>query len=179
MIAEKGSFTGTLNDICDYLEINRTSKNRSKIKSILLQEEKDGLVETTNLTASTAPSSIFTLKVIPKEEAIIIDDKWLNITKLRSVEYSRSIDWTSLLKVLLWIYDYYKDSDTKGTEFKNEDIARDTNLSSSTVTDAKKVLENDLNAIAIKKNYVISNINNEATIRVTGQVATPNAWIEY
>lgn len=180
MIAEKDGFNGSLNDICDYLEINRTSRNRSKIKSILLQEAEDNLIKSTNLSSNISPSHQFTLEIIPKETEIILDEEWLKISKMREAQYSRSVDWTALLKVILWVLDYYKDSslvDMK--EFINKDISDDISLSSSTVTDAKKVLENDFGALEIKKNYIVGKNDNEIIIRVVGQQATTSAWVAY
>lgn len=177
MLMENGTFKGSLNDICDRLSLQKTSKNRAKIKTILLQEEQDGLIYNFGLSDSTTPSELFELSIVPKEETIEIDTNWLDLEKLKGISYSRSVSYEVLLKVLLWIIDNNRQNRLEGldTVFTGKDASKELNIDSSTFTDARKVLEQDFNIFDTTLIYEEKR-HGEDFKRCVGQRATEGAF---
>lgn len=181
MIAEFGTFKGSLNDICDYLLLNKTSKNRAKIKSQLLQEEKDDLIVNKGLSENTKPSEAFELSIVPKDQHIELDKDWIDLNKLRNVSYSRSVSYEVLVKVLLWIIINNQERRKQGLDitFVGNNASSELGIDNSTFTDARKVLEDDFNIFNSRTIYSDYKIDGEDFKRPIGQMAEVGAFVNY
>lgn len=133
MLADREMFKGTLNDICRYLNISTQSRNRNKIRESIEELKECRLIE------AKCEKRTWQIEVIPKDTEIHVD-RTLYETILHH-DYSKSISWEAILKVLIWL------TKRGGELHTDQDIADQINYSVDVVGDAKNVLEKELNAI--------------------------------
>ena len=161
MLTEKGEFKGTINDICDYLNRSVTSRKKKKIKRTI-----QSLFEQDLITYELI-DGVYSINIISKGEEILIRDNWINFERLRKGDFSVSVSWTKILKVLIWL------ENNGNVEMTNSQIVLDTRMSETSVTNAKKVLINDYKVLLI--DYTYYPVEN-GVIRRKGQIPQLNAW---
>lgn len=161
MLADKGTFTGNLSDMCRYFSLNPQDKTRKSLRASI-----DTLTEQ-NYIVSSLTNRTYTLTAVPKEQKIAVPRVWVQI--LRDHNYtSESVAWEQVLKVYLWVWDTDND-----TVVKNNMIADDLNISVSTIGSAKNVLEKEYKAIT--REYISEKLG-ENYYRRIGQKLTACAW---
>lgn len=161
MLADKGTFTGNLSDMCRYFSLNPQDKTRKALRASI-----DTLVEQ-NYIVSSLVKRTYTLSAVPKDKEIAVPREWVQI--LRDHNYtSESVAWEQVLKVYLWIWDNDKDA-----VVKNDMIADDLNISVSTIGSAKNVLEKEYKAIT--REYISQKLGENYYHRI-GQILTTCAW---
>ena len=131
LLAESGGFSGTLSKMCDYFGLSRQTRNINVLKdSIESLKSNDYIVY--NKTGRRYNISA----IVPKGSEIKVPRDRVNV--LRSRNYTAdSVSWEAVIKVYLCLYIL------NGQQFTIAYIATVTNLSVSTVTAAKNVLEDD------------------------------------
>ena len=163
MLADKGKFSGTLGDLCDYYLITRQQKNRDSLKDAIYTLEKQ------NFLTFQRQRNTWIIEAVPKAEEITIeiDREWYQRIRLRSPQ-GRSVSWEVVLKVLLWACDNdYDDIIT------NQDISNDLNTSPQSICSAKAVLDNEFGAIIKSR---VSEKTHKGEFRNLGQHLTANAF---
>ena len=125
MLTEKGEFKGTINDICDYLNRSVTSRKKKKIKRTI-----QSLFEQDLITYELI-DGVYSINIISKGEEILIRDNWINFERLRKGDFSVSVSWTKILKVLIWL------ENNGNVEMTNSQIVLDSRMSETSVTNAK------------------------------------------
>lgn len=139
MIADVGSNLGCASDICRYFRPqtkNPASATRNIVVNNLELLVQKGFI---TLTKSGRRYTATLIKPIAKE--IAIERQYL--TKIIHRQYSRSVAWENVLKVYIWLLD------NGNNEFTNRKIEEMINVSESTITEAKNVLQ-DFGAVIIK-----------------------------
>ncbi len=162
MIADVGSNLGCASDICRYFKPQTASpasatRNRV-INNLKLLVQKGFITLTKNGRRYTATL----IKPIIKE--IAIERQYL--TKILHHEYSRSVAWENVLKVYIWLLD------NGNAEFTNRQIEEKINVSESTITEAKNVLQ-DFGAVIINH---LTTKQDENVYRCYGQAAELSAF---
>lgn len=160
------AYRGTLTDVCEFLGIApRNSRNNRSIKETIQRLEADGFIK------SIQDGRTFTLTLTTKAEhrqrVISIRRDWVNLIKEYKSE-SNPVDWINILKVWLYLIDNQLEVITSSM------IAECLNVSVSTVSRAKRVLEKDLNAIQCRKRGTMRG----ELYRCLGQTITVSAWID-
>lgn len=138
MIADVGSNLGCASDICRYFKPqtpNPASATRNRVVTNLeLLAEKEFI----KLSQSGRRYTATLIKPIVKE--IAIERQY--ITKILHHQYIQSVAWENVLKVYIWLLD------NGNKEFTNSQIQAQLNVSESTITEAKNVLQ-DFGAVII------------------------------
>ena len=166
MLTDKGKFSGSLNDLCDYFSVTRQSKNRSALKAAIVECEAAGLITVNH------QGQRWDLEIVPQDEdkAIDIPSEWFR--KIRNRPKSeKSISWEALLKAFLWIFaNDYEEIVT------NNKIADELNISPTAICLAKNILDEEFGAIQRKR--VSEKIGEDAFMN-KGQHLGGNAfWLE-
>lgn len=139
MLADKGKFTGNLNDICRYFSESRQNSNRRKHQLAIEALCDNGFVSVQR------SGRTWTLEVIPKEDEIQIEQDWFQAIRLRPPA-SPAVSWIAVLKVLLWACGHAYDE-----IITNAQISEAVKFSPSTICDAKNVLEKEFGALIREK----------------------------
>lgn len=160
-LARFGSFNGNLTDLCRYFSLSPQTKNRNKLRESIETLAESEMIEYSKL------GNTWNLKLIPKEKEMILPSDWVDA--FTGKPYSYSVSAENLIKVLLWIADYGDGL------FTNRKIAKDLNISVSTIGLAKNVLKQDFDAI---HHEIISTKIAEGQFRRIGQVANLAAWLK-
>ena len=138
MVAEMGSFSGSLTDICRWLSISPDTRNRNQIKTSLTNLSENDYI------SYSRSGNTHAISIVPKEGQIDIPD--FTLEKLKTVKHPGiSIDWINLLKLYLFIQ-YHSTIVTTYTG-----ISEVLNISETTLGNAKAVLEKNFNEIAVDK----------------------------
>lgn len=134
MLADKGTFTGTLTDLCRYLSLSTQSKHTTQLRNSIEALTENGFI------SCQQNGRTYTLQAVPKGNEIILPRRWTE--SIIHHEYSsESVAWEQVLKVFLWIHQ------NRTPIIQDNMIAEDLNISTSTITCAKNVLERELHAI--------------------------------
>lgn len=162
MLAENGSFSGNLSDMCRYFQIDPQDKTRKKLRASIQELEDGGWIETEQ-TGRT-----FHLKAVPRGKEIHLPREWMG--KIVRHEYSAAdVAWEQVLKILLWLIDCGSE-----TLITDKMIAAEIGISDSTVSAAKKVLREDLGLLMVVPKT--TRLPNGEYYRV-GHWANVNAWL--
>lgn len=143
--ANGGSYTGTLSDMCKYLNLKPQSKNKAKLKTSITSLEQSSYIY------SSPNGNKFSLEVIPKE-TIVQAVPGLAASILRHEYASTEVSPTNLLRVYIWIVQNHE------ALAKNAQIFKELNISESTLCAAKNVLKNDYEVLFQKR--VSKKVNN-------------------
>lgn len=164
MIAESEHFVGNLSDMCRYFSITSQSKNRDKLKADI-----NSLIEKGIITAELCGRT-YTLRAIPKEEKNIIKlpREWIDLKRMRESKFSVSVSFEAVIKVLLFAIEF------QNQIVNNEMIEKYLNMSESVITNAKKVIREDFDALHI--DYLRTQ-DTQGVYRCEGQIFTLSAWI--
>lgn len=131
---EKLAFRGTLKDMCEFLGISNQVNNKSKIKAAIEKLKKQGDIKV--VKEGNTWTLTLSLDAEQKPKVIKIKNEYINaIKKYKAINPNESVGWENILKIMifLWTMD--------GTEIYTQDeIAKATNISSSTVGKAIKAL---------------------------------------
>lgn len=164
MIADVGSNLGCASDICRYFRPqtrNPASATRNRVINNLNLLVQKGFI---TLTQSGRSYNATLKKPIVKE--IEIERQYL--TKILHHQYIQSVAWENVLKVYIWLLN------NGNKEFTNSQIEAELNVSESTITEAKNVLQ-DFGAVIIKH---LTTRTAENVYRCYGQSAELSAfWI--
>lgn len=136
--ANGGSYTGTLSDMCKYLNLKPQSKNKAKLKASISSLEQNSYIH------SSQNDNKFSLEVIPKE-TIVKSISGLAASILWHEYASTKVSPANLLRVYIWIVQNYNDL------AKNAQICMELNISESTLCAAKNVLKNEYKVLFQKR----------------------------
>lgn len=162
MIADVGSNLGCASDICRYFRPqtkNPASATRNRVKDNLELLVQKGFI---TLTQSGRRYTATLIKPIGKE--IEIERQYL--TKILHQPHNHAVAWENVLKVYIWLLD------NGNNEFTNSQIQAQLNISQSTITEAKNVLQ-DFGAVII--NHLTTRVD-ENVYRCYGQSADISAF---
>lgn len=161
MLSDKGTFEGTLADICRYLGLSIQQRNRVKIT-----ESINKLADRRFIRSQTQGRQLH-LSVIPQITKIHVPRDAYE--RIQTHNYSsRSVSWEATLKVLLWL------TNRRGVLHTDRDIAEAINMSVDAVSDAKHVLEAEIKNIYRE----VSRANVDGIWYRIGQRIDVNAWCE-
>ena len=161
MIAEQGgSFSGNYTDICRYLGVTCQSRNRNALRAAI-----EELTQNQFITQKSRGRTL-TLTVIPKATEVRLPRLWVRLVIHRDYS-SEAVAFANVLKVFIWI----ADNDLRVVT--NRMIARELNVSVSTVVSAKNVLEHEYENITKRK---VSEKVGENFFRTLGQELAAGAW---
>lgn len=160
LLADVGLFCGNLSDICRYLLLDPQTSQRTQLRQSLQKLHKLGLIE------YQQSGQKHTASAIPGHGAIIIQRKWMLLIKNHKYS-SANVAWEQVLKVYLWI------AANDLPIVTNALIAKELNISITTITRAKRILDNEFEAIVRKK---ASEKIAENEFRTIGQRITATAW---
>ena len=161
MLADIGTFRGSLADMCRYFSVAPQTRNRNRVRLAL-----DELARQAYITA-TRTGRTYNLSIIPKEKEITISAEY--VARIRRHDYhTEAVAWEIVLKVLLWLSEY-----ANGTEFQNSELAEGVGSSVSQCCAAKNVLEREYEAFI--KEYIYHQAG-EGVILRKGQVVNMCAW---
>lgn len=128
-------YSGTLKDMCEFLGLGYSSRNKKNIKNAL-----DNLVANKILEYNT--QKIYIIKLILKyhnENIIQINQEWIETIKnYRAKTSNAAVDWGNLLKIFLYLII------NNNKKITTEIIANKTNLSQSIVNKALAAIK-DIN----------------------------------
>ena len=134
MLADRGKFHGTLSNLCDYFSLSRQTRNCNQLRDSIQRLQEQGLID------SQLNGRTYALRAIPKGKEIELPRRWAE--PIIQHEYaSEPVAWENVLKVFVWIHQ------NRVPLITNADIARELNISTDTITNAKNVLEKDFRAI--------------------------------
>ena len=160
MLADVGTFQGSLADMCRYFSVDPQTHNRNRLRLAI-----DELARHDYIKASHAGRT-YQISIIPKEEEITMPADWAE--RIRRHEYnSEGVAWEIVLKVQLWLMQNAKD-----TVVTNEDISTAIDISVSQVVAAMNVLKSEFQAFV--KDYAYWSFGN--TFRRKGQIIDMSAW---
>lgn len=160
---EKKAFRGTINDLCDFLEIGHSSGNKSKIKGcleVLAESEQIKLIVDKDIYTVSLSKAIEKSKKVTKIKKV-----WYKLIKEQCK--ASSCSWESALKVFLVLYDL---SQTEVWSYK--EIGQRVGLGKSTVSSCvntlKKITFDDFSFVSTEVKEKI----NEGEYRTKGQTYT-------
>ena len=126
---EQRAYRGTLNDFCEFLDIQKSSGNKGKIKATL-----EGLVKNQYIRV-IIDKDIYTISLAAaaeKEPKIIkIKKAWYNLIK----ENSDGTSWNNVLKVFIKLYDLDNQTIVTQTELSSQ-----LNMSVKTIARCIKII---------------------------------------
>ena len=162
MLADIGTFEGNLTDLCRYFSLNPQTSTRTALRNSIDALAEQGFIR----KEQRGRTYILKAIPIPKGRTIRIKREWF--IAVRDHQYhSASVSWEAIIKVLLWL------TDRSSTIFTNAEMAEDLHISVSTIGEAKKVLENDFQAIV--RDYVSVKVGENLFQRI-GQIVDVCAW---
>lgn len=163
MIADIGGDIRCLSNACRYFGVrDDETSTKDRMKEDLQSLVDKGIINLTKIKRRYYA----TLNPIAKENAITIKRKYLKTIMQRN--YETKVAWEQVLKCYLWL-----DTETKPNFlFTNDEMAAALNISSSTITKAKRPLKEEYGAVAIDKITLKSN-NKYKTL---GQIASLSQW---
>ena len=160
MLADVGSFWGTLSDMCRYFSVDPQTNNNNRLRAAI-----DELARHNYITV-TRTGRTYQMTVIPKEQEITMPAEW--VARIRRHEYnSEGVAWEIVVKVQLWLMQNAKDM-----VVTNEEIASAIDISVSQVVAAMNVLKSEFQAFI--KDYAYWSFGN--TFRRKGQIIDMSAW---
>ena len=159
MIADIGSNIGNASDMCRYFNLSPQTTTKNLLRLALQSLAEKEFIE---LTQSGRRYTATLIKPIVK--GIAIERQYL--TKILHHEYSRSVAWENVLKVYIWLLN------NGNNEFTNRKIQAQLNISQSTITEAKNVLQ-DFGAVII--NHLTARVD-ENVYMCYGQSADLSAF---
>lgn len=159
--ADKNPFKGNLSDMCRYFNSSTTTNNKDRLKSSIESLCKQGLIDYVH------KGNTHTIKIISKETEITMKKEWFLAVKNHKYT-AASVSWEMVVKFYLWLKHY------GANMFVYTDAANDLNTSDSTLTAAKKVLDEDFHALRQK----VVKDKNEITgeYRTKGQIIDLIPW---
>ena len=161
MLADIGTFRGSLADMCRYVFVDPQTRNRNRFRNALDELVKQGYI------TSVQEGRIYNLSIVPKEKEITISAEY--VARIRRHDYhTEAVAWEIVLKVLLWLSEF-----ANGTEFQNSELATGVGSSVSQCCAAKNVLEREYEAFV--KEYTYHQAC-EGVILRKGQVVNMCAW---
>lgn len=141
MLADKGTFRGTLSDLCRYFSVSLQTQNRNTIREQINSLEKKDFITVQRERRS------YTLTAVPKGKRIeIAREHYQRIRKRSRIPEGQSVAWECVLKVYLWALENNYDS-----IITNHMIQNDLNLSPGVICAAKNVLDGEFEAIHRRK----------------------------
>lgn len=162
MLAENGSFSENLSDMCRYFQIDPQDKSRKKLRASIQELEDGGWIE------AEQTGRTFHLKTVPRGKEIHLPREWLE--KIVRRDYSAAaVAWEVVLKVLLWLIDCGGD-----TVITDRMVAEEIGVSPSTISAAKKVLREDFELLKVD---ALTVKREDGTYWRIGHRATINAWL--
>ncbi len=136
MLADRGgSFSGTLADMCRYFHVSNQTKPKTSIKNAIDE------LATANYITCEKTGYTYHLKVIPKEKKVQILRRWLDPI-LKAETFSVSVAKAPVIKSLLLI-----SQQSIQRIVTNDELVPELNISVSTFSNAKNVLERDFHCI--------------------------------
>ena len=161
MIAEQGgSFSGNYADMCRYLGVGPQSRNRTTLSAAIEELTKNRFI------TQESRGRTLNLTVIPKATEIRLPRLWVQ-SVIQHDYSSEAVAFAHVLKVFIWIVHNDLSVVTNGM------IAKDLNVSVSTVVSAKNVLEREYQNISKRK---VSEKLGEDFFRTLGQELAAGAW---
>ena len=162
MLADVGTYEGNLTALCRYFSLNPQTSTRTALRNSIDALAEQGFIR----KKQRGRTYILKAIPIPKGRTIRIKREWF--VAVRDHQYhSASVSWEAIIKVLLWL------TDRSSTVFTNAEMAEDLHISVSTIGEAKKVLENDFQAIV--RDYVSVKVGENLFQRI-GQIVDVCAW---
>ena len=167
MLADIGTFEGSLSDLCRCFSLAPQTKNRNKLKESIQHLSSSGFI------VHKEDGRRHQLSLIPQEHGIEFPRSWYEILKQHDYT-SESVSWEAVMKVALWI------QDNQLPVVKNDMIAQDLRISVGTIGSAKNVLEREYQAITRKKvsEKIGEDPQGQALYRSIGQELKSCAWWE-
>lgn len=121
-------YSGKLANMCEFLNIGKTSKNNKNIKETINDlSEKGLLVYYVNGHTWTL---IFKDSALENKEILQLDKAWLDTVRLFRTDENNSVDWSNLLKVFIFLFS------NNNKVFTIEEISKETNLSKNIIKKA-------------------------------------------
>ena len=160
LLAQKGSLSANLSDLCRYLSLDPQTKNRRKLQNSI------ETLSAAEMIKCSKSERLLNLELVPKAERIVIAREWFE--ELTNREYSVSVSREAVLKVFLWI------TDNKGELFTNDMMSEDLRLSVTTLNCAKRVLSSDFDAIM--RELITTKIA-AGIFHRQGQIINVNQWL--
>lgn len=160
MLADVGSFWGTLSDMCRYFSVDPQTQNRNRLRVAIDELTRHGFIKTARAGRT------YQMSIIPKETEITMPAEW--VARIRSHEYnSEGVAWENVLKAQLWLM-----QNTKDVVVTNEEIASAIDISVSQVVAAMNVLKSEFQAF--RKSYAYWSFGD--IFRRKGQIIDMSAW---
>ena len=161
MIVEQGgSFSGNYSDMCRYLGVTPQDRNRTSLRNAIESLVSKGFI------SCESRGRTHHLTVIPKATEIRLPRLWVQ-SVIQHDYSSEAVAFAHVLKVFIWIAHNDLSVVTNGM------IAKDLNVSVSTVVSAKNVLEREYENITKRK--ISEKIGNDI-FRNLGQELAAGAW---
>ena len=121
-------YSGKLANMCEFLNIGKSSKNNKNIKETINDlSEKGLLVYYVNGYTWTL---IFKDSALENKEILQLDKAWLDTVRLFRTDKNNSIDWSNLLKVFIFLFS------NNNKIFTIEEISKEINLSKDIIKKA-------------------------------------------
>ena len=160
------AYRGTLGDMCEFFAVApRNSRTNLAIREAIQKLERNGLIK------SIQDGRMWTLTLSRnaerKSKVISIKREWVNIANNYNNKRN-PVEWIQILKVWLYLCDNKKEI------IKTSEIAESLNTSPSTVSRAKKALEQDIGAIVCQTRGEVW----DGRFYCLGQAITVAAWID-
>lgn len=162
MLAEQGEYTGNLTDLCRYFSLTPQTRNTTSLRTSINSLNEKGFL------TSQQRGRTYQLNIVPKAKEITAPQSWVRSLMIHE-KFSEDVSWEQILKVYLWI------ANNQMPIVTNEIISAELNISVSTIGLAKKVLQQDYEAITRKR---ISEKIGEDTYRNIGQMLAASAIIK-
>ena len=163
MIADIGQNLGNASDMCRYFNRSPQNKNKNRLREALEKLAEQKIID---LEKQKNDYVVTLLKPILQENKVCLKRKYA--TEILHHNYTQSVAWENVLKVYIWLLD------NGNKEFTNSKIEAELNVSESTITEAKNVLQ-DFGAVIIKH---LTTRTAENVYRCYGQSAELSAfWI--
>ena len=121
-------YSGKLANMCEFLNIGKSSKNNKNIKETINDlSEKGLLIYYVNGYTWTL---IFKDSALENKEILQLDKAWLDTVRLFRTDKNNSIDWSNLLKVFIFLFS------NNNKIFTIEEISKEINLSKDIIKKA-------------------------------------------
>lgn len=138
------AYRGKLKDMCEFLAVNNTTSNTSKIKEAIAALEKSGDIKT--IKDGHTWTITLSVKAERKSKIIKIRNGWIKAIRQYQCEEKKSVSWENILKVLVYLC-------ADKTEVKRYDtIGKALNISADTAKRAVWALDGiDFGDISVKR----------------------------
>ena len=159
------AFNGTMKTMCEWLGIKPTATNNKNIKQAIENLNNSGYLEYTHKGQKYIIS--ITDKGLEDNQIVRVRRCWVETLKNYKEQVPNgSIGWLNLLKVFVYIYGSNK------SEFTQQEIANNLNISKGTIGTALKILEQcNLKGLYMSKNILKERLSETFVYNIGTQVS--------